>query len=250
MVTDDQRWVGLHRLPVRDLLKNLELLEHDGALVARQAALNELTKGGINCTRVRRGFFRTVARLCNLESSHLPRHGPHDAVVAGERTVVAAADLARAPIQPDDLDSFGKYYRPPPGAIEELPAPIKSWDDLLAALVVVFAFTHADGVRSSLLYKSLGYDDEARHRQMRDAAAAAMHDVALACARSDPVDIAECAVSLTRECRKMPLPRGHQSRAALDAAECDRIAWEAANEDEDGFVKTRVAGPNSGGMYD
>ena len=130
MVTDDQRWVGLHRLPVRDLLKNLELLEHDGALVARQAALNELTKGGINCTRVRRGFFRTVARLCNLESTApAAAQVAHDAVVAGERTVVAAADLARAPIQPDDLDSFVKVLPAAARRDRGAAGADQDWDD-------------------------------------------------------------------------------------------------------------------------
>ena len=58
----DELRAEIRTWPGRDFMKNIQLLEADGALHARAAMLKASSKGGIANTRIRRGFFRTVAR--------------------------------------------------------------------------------------------------------------------------------------------------------------------------------------------
>tara|TARA_X000001036_G_scaffold411477_1_gene424216 strand:- start:606 stop:1436 length:831 start_codon:yes stop_codon:yes gene_type:complete len=240
----------LRAWPGRDFMKNVELFEADGALHARAAMLKAAKRGGLARTRIRRGFFRTVARLCNLEVWDLPSDGPAIPVAFSELTLARACELACAPILPEDLDSFGEYWRPPPGAIEELPAPITTWDELIAALIVVCAFTHADGLEQSVLGQRFGYDSIVSHDVMRDAALTAMLEIGRACTRSHRVDIAESAAQIARLCRRMPLPEKHQNRRAIAEREREVNARDLADDDGEGFVNVKVAPPDSGGMYD
>lgn len=242
------------RLSEDDFLKHAGLLEEDGALVARAAARGELKTGAdrrVTCTRVYRGFWRLVSRLCNVEWKYLEPCGPSDAVALGEDTVHRAAAMCRFPALSGDLNDDGTYWVPPPGTIEPLEPPLRAWQDVVAALIVVFAFTHADGVHASFLRSAFGYTDAATHDRMRAAATNAMREVLRTCtlATSDLRNVAESAVRVVRHCRSMPLPPGHQNRAAIEAAERDRRAREEEDADEDGFVRTRVAPPGVGGMY-
>lgn len=250
----DDVYASILHLSEDDFLKHARLLEEDGALVARAAARAELKTGAdrsITHTRVYRGFWRLVSRLCNVEWKYLERCGPSDAVAMGEDTVHRAAAMCRFPALSGDLNDDGTYWVPPPGTIEPLEPPLRAWQDVVAALIVVFAFTHADGVHASFLRSAFGYADAATHDRMRSAATHAMREILNVCTLATPhlCDIAERAVHVVRHCRSMPLPPGHQNRAAIEAAERDRRAREEEDADEDGFVRTRVAPPGVGGMY-
>ena len=205
--------------------------------------------------KLRRAFGRVAFVLRDLEpfagegasrwktGPRVPWEGDPEHWVAPEDAArLAVQGPARAPGTPEQLD---------------VPRPLLTWSELLAALAVVLAYTEAfpdhgkSEARTPLACSVLGLEADERER-LRDAARNARARIGNALCAGHKTDRQHALAGLVHACHSMPEMRDPNDDARgwlvlrRDAAreKRDRNAAELDNLDEDGFVRTKKGDPN------
>ena len=205
--------------------------------------------------KLRRAFGRVAFVLRDLEpfagegasrwktGPRVPWEGDPEHWVAPEDAArLAVQGPARAPGTPEQLD---------------VPRPLLTWSELLAALAVVLAYTEAfpdhgkSEARTPLACSVLGLEADECER-LRDAARNARARIGNALCAGHKTDRQHALAGLVHACHSMPEMRDPNDDARgwlvlrRDAAreKRDRNAAELDNLDEDGFVRTKKGDPN------
>lgn len=212
--------------------------------------------------KLRRAFGRVAFVLRDLEpfagegasrwktGPRVPWAGDPEHWVAPEDAArLAVQGPARAPGTPEQLD---------------VPRPLLTWSELLAALAVVLAYTEAfpdhgalgrdaaaHSKRVPLAYSVLGLE-AAECERLRDAARVAQGATGSALCAGHKTERQHALACLVQACHGMPEMRDPNDDARgwlvlrRDAAreKRDRNAAELDDLDEDGFVRTKKGDPN------